>query len=629
MVQVIVSPLPAMVTEIRCQVGQSIRKGEVVAILSVMKMETEIKSETDGIVEKICVAPGGVVNKGQAIIHFKRKTENMERREVNSSKRSSDIHESVERRIKIVSNHISWESEVKELKERQRLAAQLGGKESVERHRAAGKLTVRERIDKLLDKDSFREIGSVVGKTTYNEKGEIENFVPANFVGGRGLIQNRPVCVGGDDFTVRGGHADGGVFRKQVYVEQMARHFQIPMVRLIDGSSGGGSVASLLDMQATYVPPLPGFEHITAMLSEVPVATAVLGSVVGLGAAKAVTSHFSVMVENTAQMFVAGPPVVAYATHENVTKEELGGARLCTSNGSIDNLAVSEEDAFLQIRKFLSYLPTNAWQIAPRSHSTDPVDRREAELLHIIPKNKQQPFDMRKLIQLVIDKESFFEIGGNWGKSMVVGFGRLTGFSVGVLGSDCAIGGGALTADASNKLRRFVDLCDTFHIPLLNFVDMPGFQVGTDSEKAATIRHGASAIAALYSAQVPYMSVIVRRCFGVAGAALVDRGDPDIRVAWPSGDWGSLPIEGGLEAAFKRKISEAKNSQAEIAMKNQLKEKLDAVRSPFRTAEQFIIEEIINPVDTRPLVVEWIQLAYQKLHNNKSFHKPSKRGYYP
>jgi acetyl-CoA carboxylase carboxyltransferase component len=412
---------------------------------------------------------------------------------------------------------LSWKPEIDELRYRQALAAKLGGEERVARHRAAGKLTVRERIDAFLDEDSFHELGSIAGKVTYDDQGQIQEMVPANFVMGRGTVEGRAVMLGGDDFTVRGGHADAGIHRKQVYAEQLSRELRIPMVRFVDGSSGGGSVKTYQDEGRTYVAMLVGFEHEVAMLGEVPVVAAVLGSVVGLGAARAVATHFSVMVEGTSQVFVAGPPVVAHASHEKVDKEELGGAQLHTRNGVVDNPAASEGDAFTQIKRFLSYLPQNVWEIPPCSSPTDDPGRREEELLSIVPRSRRRPYDVRRLLELVLDRGTFFEIGPRWGQTVVTGLARLAGRPVGVLASNPQYLGGALDADGSHKLRRHVDLCDTFHVPVVSFVDQPGFLVGTEAERAGTIRHGASAIAALYQATVPWFTVIVRKAFGVGG----------------------------------------------------------------------------------------------------------------
>ncbi len=491
------------------------------------------------------------------------------------------------------------------------------------RHKAAGKLTVRERIAELIDDGSWRETGSVAGFATYAEDGSLDEMTPANFVFGRATIHGRSAVIAGDDFTVRGGAADASIWEKMVMSEQLARELRIPVVRLVDGSGGGGSVKSYLDWGRTYVPPLPGWSDQMAILSEVPVVAAALGSVAGLGAARVAASHFSVMVRESSQVFIAGPPLVEYANHQAVTKEELGGSEIQTRNGVVDNLASSEQEAFAQIRAFLSFLPASAWDLPPRAEPTDDPDRRDEELLTAIPRDRRRPFDIRDVIHRIVDQGSFFEIGPHWGDSTVTGMAELDGWPIGVLATDPHRHGGTLTADGSDKLRRFVDLCDTFHLPIVNLVDQPGFAIGPEHERAATLRRGVAAIAALYQLSVPYFSIILRRVFGVAGAALVDRGTPNMRVAWPSADWGSLPLEGGIEAAYRRALAEADDPDA---LRSELLEEFAAVRSPFRTAEAFDIEEIIDPRDTRPLLCEWASLAYGSMKGPLG---PKGRGFRP
>jgi acetyl-CoA carboxylase carboxyltransferase component len=518
---------------------------------------------------------------------------------------------------------VTWQPEIDELRRRMELAKAMGGDANVERQHAGGKLTVRERVDRLLDPGSFHEIGGLTGKPTY-ENGRLVAIVPSNFVLGTGRIDGRRVVVGGDDFTVRGGAADGSVAYKAGYGELMARELRLPIIRLVDGTGGGGSVKTLDEMKRTYVPANPAWDTVVALLSEVPVVGACMGSVAGLGAARVVTSHFSLMVKGTSQLFVAGPPVVERGVGEVVTKEELGGSHVHTQgSGAVDNEVESEDAAFAEIRRFLSYLPSSVWQTPPRSEPTDDPRRREEALLAIVPRNRRRAYDVRRLITLVVDVDSFFEIGRGHGRPLVTGLARLDGWPVGVAASDPLQGGGGLDAPASEKLARFVDLCDTFHLPCVNFVDQPGFLIGTAAERAGTIRAGARALAAVYQATVPWVSVIVRRVFGVAGAAHGNASRLNLRYAWPSGDWGSLPIEGGVQAAYKRDI-EASPDPA--ARRRELEEKLDALRSPFRTAEAFGIEEIIDPRDTRPLLCEWVATAYELLPSSLG---PKRRGFRP
>lgn len=497
-----------------------------------------------------------------------------------------------------------WEDEVAELRRREAMAREMGGPDKVERQHAGGKLTVRERIDALLDAGSFHEIGALAGRATY-EGAEVRSVMPANFVLGRGRIDGRPVVVGGDDFTVRGGAADASIFQKQVMAEQMAHELRLPLVRLVDGTGGGGSVKSLDTMGRTYVPYNPGWEWVVANLATVPVVALALGSVAGLGAARVVSSHYSVMVRGTSQVFVAGPPVVA-RLGEQVDKEALGGSHIHARNGAVDDEVESEEEAFAAARRFLSYLPSSVHDVPPRGPVTDDPERRDEWLIRAIPKSRRAAYKIRPIIESVVDAGSFLEIGRLWGRSAVTGLARLDGWPVAVLASDPYVYGAGWTAQASDKVARFVDLADTFHLPVVHLVDQPGFLIGTEAERAATIRFGARALAAVYQASVPWCSVILRRVFGVAGAAHQNAARLSYRYAWPSGDWGSLPLEGGIEAAYRAQLEAAEDPDA---LRAEIEERMNLVRSPFRTAEAFMIEEIIDPRDTRPLLCEFATLA--------------------
>src|SRR5690349_8508698 len=503
---------------------------------------------------------------------------------------------------------MTWQPELDELRRRERLAREMGGAERVERQRAAGKLTVRERVARLLDDGSFHETGAIAGSGRYGEEGELTGFTPANMVVGQGRVDDRRVVVQADDFTVRGGAADAAIWQKMVWAEQAAHELRQPLVRLVDGTGGGGSVKTLETMGFSYVPPLPGFELVIENLSRVPVVAAALGPCAGLGAARVALSHFSVIVRGTAQMFIAGPPVVAAAMGESPDKEELGGARTQTRVGAIDNEADNEDDALAQLRRFLSYLPSNVWEAPPVTASEDPADRREGDLVAIVPRDRRRPYKTRRILEAVLDRDSVFELGAQYGRPLVTALARLAGRPVGVLASDPNHYGGCLNADASEKLTRFADMCDQFRLPVLNFVDQPGFAIGTDAERRGTIRRGTRALVAVYQASVPWVSILVRKVYGVAGAAHGNAQGLNLRYAWPSGDWGSLPIEGGLEAAYRRELEAAEDP---VALRAEIEERLNAVRSPFRTAERFGVEEIIDPRDTRPILCDWAERAHE------------------
>jgi acetyl-CoA carboxylase carboxyltransferase component len=519
---------------------------------------------------------------------------------------------------------MSWEPELSELRRRKELAQRMGGEERVQRQHSSGRLTVRERVARLFDPGTFHEAGALAGWGTY-EDGELAEFLPANVVVGQGRIDGRRAVVQGDDFTVRGGAADAAIWQKMVYAERMASELRVPLVRLVDGTGGGGSVKSLETMGFTYVPFIPGWDVAAANLSEVPVVAAALGPVAGLGAARVVASHFSVIVRDTAQLFVAGPPVVAAAMGESPDKETLGGAKAQTRAGAVDNEAADEEDALAQMRRFLSYMPPNVWEAPPVVDATDRSERREEELLSIVPRERRRPYKARRILEAVLDRGSVFEIGASFGRSLVTALGRLEGRPVGILCSDPNHYGGGLTADASEKLTRFVDMCDQFRLPIVNFVDQPGFVIGTEAERRGTIRRGTRALVAVYQASVPWVSVLVRKVFGVAGAAHGQAHGLNLRYAWPSGDWGSLPIEGGIEAAYRRELEAADDP---VALRAEIEQRLNAVRSPFRTAERFGVEEIIDPRDTRPLLCDWAERAHElvryELHAG-----PKRRGIRP
>ncbi len=500
---------------------------------------------------------------------------------------------------------MSWKKEIEELKKRESLAEKMGGKEKLKRQKDNKRLNVRERIDLLLDKNSFHEIGKIAGKAEYDESGELKSFKPSNFVMGRGMVNGKPVMVGGDDFTVRGGAADASIAQKQIMSEQFANEYQIPLIRLIEGTGGGGSVKSLDVDARTYIPGNPGWNWVVDNLSTIPVIALALGPVAGLGAARAVTSHFSIMVRDISQMFVAGPPVVK-RVGEDLTKEELGGSDIHSKNGAIDIIVKSEKEAIEVAKEILSYLPSSVFELPERIKNDDDPNRKDEWLIEAIPKDRRKVYKSRDIINSLVDKGSFLEFGKYSGQSVIAGLARFDGWPVGLLAGDPYFYGGGWTAEASNKVTRFVDIAETFHLPVVHLVDNPGFVIGLEAEKSATIRHGARALTAVYQASVPWCSIILRKVFGVAGAAHMNASKVHYRYAWPSGDWGSLPMEGGIEAAFKSDLEKSENPDELL---KEIEERMENVRSPFRTAESFLAEEIIDPRDTRKLICEFVNLA--------------------
>ncbi|WP_314946029.1 acyl-CoA carboxylase subunit beta [Bradyrhizobium cosmicum] len=503
---------------------------------------------------------------------------------------------------------MNWKPELDELARREAFAREMGGVDKVKRQHDQGRLTVRERIDGLIDNGSFHEIGAVAGIGEYDSGGELQKLTPANCVFGRARIDGRTVVVVGDDFTVRGGSADASISAKPLMAEEMAHDFRLPIVRIIEGSGGGGSVKTIETKGAANLPGGIGgtrwYRFTTENLSRVPVVALGLGSVAGLGAARLAASHYSIMTRKSA-MFVAGPPVVK-ALGQDLSKEELGGADIQTRAGAVDHAVDTEEEAFACARRFLSYLPSSVDGLPPTLPCADNPERSEEALLNAVPRNRKQVYKMRPIIESVVDRGSFFEVAKNFGKPIIVGLARLEGRAVMLLASDSFHYGGSWTADACQKVVRWVDFAETFHLPIVYLMDCPGFMIGLDAEKAATIRHGVRAMAAVNQTTVPWCTVILRNAFGVAGVVHQPADRFSIRYAWPSAYWGSLPLEGGIEAAYRADIDAADDKAAKL---NEIQERLNKLRSPFRSAEKFWVEEIIDPRKTRSLLCEFARLA--------------------
>ena len=508
---------------------------------------------------------------------------------------------------------MGWQPELEELRERERQARELGGAERVKRQHDGGRLTVRERIGALADQGSFHEIVAIAGKARYDDDGNLIELTPSNNVFGRATIDGRPVVIAGDDFTVRGGSADATIREKALMSEQMAHDLCLPIVRIIEGSGGGGSVKTIETTGRANLPGRVGsnlpYYYTTANLGRVPVVALGLGSVAGLGAARMAASHYSIMAKETSALFVAGPPVVNALNRvpgTDLDRFELGGWEIQTRCGAVDHAVDSEEEAFVCTRRFLSYLPSSVFEVAPQGPQTDDPGRREEFLFEAIPRDRRKVYKMRPIIEAVVDQGSFFEMGRMFGRPIITGFARVDGLPVAVMASDPFFYAGAWTADACDKIIRFVDLAETFHLPIVYLCDCPGFHIGLQAEKAATIRKGVRAMAAVNQSTVPWCTFLVRNVFGVAGAVNQPSGRFSIRYAWLSARWGSLPLEGGIEAAYRAEIDAAPDPQAKVA---EIEERLQKLRSPFRTAEPFWIEEIIDPRDTRKLLLEFAGYA--------------------
>ncbi|MBL6457782.1 methylmalonyl-CoA carboxyltransferase [Belnapia sp. T6] len=505
---------------------------------------------------------------------------------------------------------MSWQPELEELATREAMARAMGGPDKVARQHAGGRLTVRERIDALVDPGSFHEVGAIAGRAEYGPDGRLKQLTPSNCVMGRGRVDGRPVVVVGDDFTVRGGSADATIREKPIMAERMAAGLRLPLIRVIEGSGGGGSVKTIETTGRANLPGGIGGEALYQLtgdnLSLVPVVGLGLGSVAGLGAARLAATHFSVMTKETSAMFVAGPPVVNAMGGTPLGKQELGGWEIQTRSGAVDHAVEDEAEAFAAARRFLSYLPASVHEVAPRTACEDDPARAEESWLSAIPRDIRKPYRARPLLESIFDRGSFFEMGRYFGRSVITALARLNGLPVAVIAGDPMFYAGSWTADACAKVIRHVDLADTFHLPVVHMMDCPGFMIGLEAEQRATIRWGVRTMAAINQSRTPWCTVILRNAFGVAGAIHQPAGRFNLRFAWPSARWGSLPLEGGIEAAYRADIDAAEDPAAKLA---EIEQRLQLLRSPLRTAEAFWVEEIIDPRRTRALLCEFADQA--------------------
>ena len=503
---------------------------------------------------------------------------------------------------------MSWDKEITEIHQRRALAKEHGGPEAVARHHAKGRMTLRERIDGLIDPGSFKETGMGAGGAEKDEQGNLTGFTPGNFILGFAQIGQRPCIVGGEDFTIGGGSPTVAGLRKSVYTEELACRYKVPLVRLHEG--GGGSVLGARGKKGgggpvgESVAAPPRFKSVAEAMAMVPVASAALGPVAGLPAARLVASHFVTMSRDTAQILIAGPAVVERALGVSVSKEELGGADVHAANGVVDRVAENEAEALAQIREFLSYMPQNVWELAPIVDTGDPPDRAEEKLAGIIPRNRRKAFDVRKLIDAVVDRDSFFEMGRKYGPGQVTGLARMNGQSVGILTNDGRFYAGAMTSEGAQKVRRFIEICDTFHLPMISLIDEPGFMIGPEAESGGAIRYGTSAVLAAATYSAPWASVLMRKNYGVAAAA--HYGPDALVLAWPSAEMGALPLEGGVAVAFGREIAAADDPDAR---RKELEDDLAARLSPFPRSESYAFHELIDPRETRPMLCDWIKLV--------------------
>jgi len=508
----------------------------------------------------------------------------------------------------------SWDPHLEELEQRRARAAALGGEHRVAREHNRGRLSARERIEALLDPGSFQEVGKLAVLHTRTSDGEPKETLPSSLVCGFGKVDGRPIAVGAEDYTVAMGPWTGLYLEKSKgvfpgYLEDLAFQWSIPIVLFLQ--SVGGDVDSAAPDAMNTLPSALSGHPIFELLDKVPSVTAVMGPTAGGSAARAVCAHFSLMSRPNGCLFGGGPPLVEHALGQKVDKFELGGHEMhAQASGAIDNAFDTELEAVEQIKCFLSYLPSNVHEHPPRK-SVDSHDApdRDCDVLKLLdPDKPRRVFNPRTLIEEIFDSRSFFEIGPQWGRSLMTGLARLGGMPVGVLANDARHAGGALTTTASDKQVRLVELCDTFHLPIVYLVDSPGIMVGAAEERSGILRRASRALLAIQRASVPVVTVHLRRSFGLGTMAAGNPNRLSIKLAWPSLLQGAmgLPIEGAAAVMFKEEIERADNPEA--ALREVIGRLSDDV-SVWKAAENFSLEDVIDPRETRRVIYRWLETA--------------------
>ena len=507
----------------------------------------------------------------------------------------------------------AWAEELRELRSRREQGRAMGGEQALARIRDAGRLNVRERVARLFDQGTFLEMGSLAGKGHVDAQGQFARLDPTNSMIGTGRIEGRKVALHADDYSIRAGSSEASVADKWIYIERLALQLRMPLVRLVD--SAGGSVKLLMELGGTKI---PGYSTWPAndLLKTVPVVGVALGSCAGLGAIKVVSSHFSVMVRGQAQVMAAGPHVVRQAYGQDIDKDELGGAGVHRRSAVVHNEAQDEDDALEQAKRFLSYLPRSVYHLAPVDACEDDPMRADDWLKDAIPHDRRKIFDPRRILASIFDLGSVFEIGRHQGGSVVTALARLNGVPVGVITNDPKVQGGAMTTQAAWKMERHVRLCSQFGLPVVNLVDQPGNATGLEAELASTLLGATRVGQAVHECRSPWVSIIMRRCFGMAGGMHAPKYGEALnhRYAWPSARWGSIPIEGGVMAAHKAEIEAAADPAAKRA---ELEAYYLNMTSPFRTAEKFGILDIIDPRETRTLLCDWVEDAWERVKTDR------------
>jgi propionyl-CoA carboxylase beta chain len=511
-------------------------------------------------------------------------------------------------------------SKLSGLRERQRRALEGGGAERIERQHQAGKLTARERVRFFLDEDSFEEFDQFVVHRSRDFELDRQKYPGDGVVTGHGLVDGRRVFVFAQDFTVFGGSLSETHAAKICKVMDMAMRVGAPVVGLND--SGGARIQEGVVSLGGYA---DIFLRNTLASGVVPQISCIMGPCAGGAVYSPAITDFNVMVKNTSYMFITGPDVIRTVTHEEVSKEDLGGADTHNRVSGVAHFAAdSDEHALLLVRELLSFIPSNNMEDPPFVPTRDPSDRVEEHLNTLVPEASNLPYDIRDAVTAVVDENYFFEVHSHYAPNIVVGFARLGGRSVGIVANQPAFLAGVLDIDASVKAARFVRFCDCFNIPLVVFEDVPGFLPGVRQEHGGIIRHGAKLLYAFAEATVPKITVITRKAYGGAYCVMASKHiRTDVNFAWPTAEIAVMGAEGAVGVLYRREIAEAEDKEA--ARRARVGEFEEKFANPYVAAERGFIDEIIEPATTRPKLIRALSL----LANKRDTNPPKKHGNIP
>jgi propionyl-CoA carboxylase beta chain len=511
-------------------------------------------------------------------------------------------------------------TKLERLKNRTRKAAEGGGAERIEKQHSAGKMTARERLEFLLDEGTFEEFDRLVVHRSRDFGLDKQLYDGDGVVTGYGLIDGRRVFVFAQDFTVFGGSLSETHAEKICKVMDLALKVGAPVVGLND--SGGARIQEGVVSLGGYA---DIFLRNTLASGVVPQISCIMGPCAGGAVYSPAITDFNVMVKDTSYMFITGPEIIKTVTHEDVTKEELGGATTHNRVSGVAHFAAdTDEHALRTVRELLSFLPSNNMDDPPSGPTTDPFDRTEPKLNSIVPEESNQPYDIRDVVHYIVDDGYFFEVHQQYAPNIVVGFARLGGHSVGIVANQPAYLAGVLDIDASVKAARFVRFCDCFNIPLITFEDVPGFLPGIAQEHGGIIRHGAKLLYAFAEATVPKITVITRKAYGGAYCVMASKHiRTDINFAWPTAEIAVMGAEGAVGLLYRREINEA-NEPVE-ARKARVAEFDEKFANPYIAAERGFIDEVIEPALTRSKLIRALTL----LENKRNTNPPKKHGNIP